>query len=167
MRDKKAEMPSVVFDCMIYLQGLIKEANPSVTCLELFEKEKIRLFVSDEILNEIADVLTRPELQDRFPLLTQLRVDTLIESLKEKAELIKNVPAVFTYPRDPKDEKYVNLAVEAEADYIVSRDKDLLDLMIGHTDECKDFRRRFRPLKVIDPVEFLKVIEETIKELEQ
>ena len=60
--------------------------------------------------------------------------------------------------RDPKDEKYINLAVEAEVYYIVSRDKDLLDLMTGHTDECKDFRRRFRPLRVIDPAEFLTIV---------
>jgi predicted nucleic acid-binding protein len=43
-------------------------------------------------------------------------------------------------------------------DYLVSRDKDLLDLMTGHTDECKDFRRRFRQLKIIEPVEFLKMV---------
>jgi hypothetical protein len=36
------------------------------------------------------------------------------------------------------------------------RDEDLLDLMTGHTTECKEFPRRFGPLKVIGPVEFLK-----------
>ena len=41
----------------------------------------------------------------------------------------------------------------------MSRDQDLLDLMTGHTDECKDFRRRFRPLRVMEPVAFLKTIE--------
>lgn len=35
------------------------------------------------------------------------------------------------------------------ADFIVTRDKDLLDLMTGFTDECKEFRQKFRPLKVI------------------
>lgn len=28
--------------------------------------------------------------------------------------------------------------------------------MTGYADECKDFRRRFRSLKVIEPLEFLK-----------
>ena len=52
---------------------------------------------------------------------------------------------------------YINFAVEAKADYIVSRDNDLLDLMTGHTKECKEFRQRFRLLKVVDPLEFLKI----------
>lgn len=65
----------------------------------------------------------------------------------------------FDFERDPKDEIIINLAIEAEADYIVSRDKDLLDLMTGYTDECKDFRRRFRRLKIVEPVEFLTIIE--------
>ena len=52
-----------------------------------------------------------------------------------------HTPSVFAYPRDPKDEPYVNLAVAAAADYVVTRDKDLLDLMTGHTDEAKAFRR--------------------------
>jgi predicted nucleic acid-binding protein len=56
------------------------------------------------------------------------------------------------------------LTHSAEADYLVSRDKDLLDLMTGYTDECKEFRRRFRPLKVLDPVEFLKEMEKAESE---
>lgn len=150
---------TVVFDCMVFLQGLIKETGPAVRCLELFELKAFKLFVSDEILDEIADVLMRPKLQERYSLLTKERADKLVETLKQKATVIKSVPKKFSYSRDPKDEKYINLAVESEADYIISRDKDLLDLMTGYTDECKDFRRRFRPLKIIDPIEFLKEIE--------
>ncbi len=154
---EKKNIPSVVFDCMIFLQGLIKEANPAVARLELFEKDAVNLFVSDEILIEISDVLTRPKLQARYPLLTRERADKLIENLRKKASVIENVPRKFAYARDPKDEPYINLAIAAGADYIVSRDKDLLDLMTGHTKECKEFRQRFRPLRVIEPQEFLKI----------
>lgn len=50
------------------------------------------------------------------------------------------------------------MAVEAKADYIVSLDNDLLDLMTDFTDESKEFRQRFRPLKVVEPLEFLQII---------
>ncbi len=62
------------------------------------------------------------------------------------------------------DECYINLAIEAKADYLVSRDRDLLDLMTGHTDVCKDFRRRFRQLKIVEPIEFLRRMEEAVSE---
>jgi predicted nucleic acid-binding protein len=89
-----------------------------------------------------------------------MSIEAFLKDVKEKAVILKSVPSVFSYSRDPKDEKYVNLAVEAEAEYIVSRDNDLMDLMTGYTDECKDFRRRFRKLKIVNPVEFLAIAQE-------
>jgi len=42
--------------------------------------------------------------------------------------MISEVPRVFAYDRDPKDEPYINLAIAAGANYIVSWDNDILDL---------------------------------------
>lgn len=152
---------SVVFDCMVFLQGLISESGIAVSCFELFENGVVGLFVSEEVLEEIQDVITRPKLQAKYPLLTNERAERLIEILRKKATVIKNVPSVFKYARDPKDEKYINLAVASGAKYIVSRDTDLLDLMTDYNDDSKEFRQRFRQLKVIEPLEFLKIVEET------
>ncbi|MGI8641515.1 MAG: putative toxin-antitoxin system toxin component, PIN family [Pyrinomonadaceae bacterium] len=130
----------------------------AVDCVEAFENGEIELFVSEEILREISDVLTRSKLQARFSLLTVERAERLLQTLRQKARLIKNVPQLFSYSRDPKDEKYINPAAFVKAGYIVSRDNDLLDLMTGISDECKEFRQRFRPLKVIEPQGFLEII---------
>ncbi len=89
--------------------------------------------------------------------MTEECVERLLEILNQNATLIKNVPKIFVYARDLKDEKYINLAVEAKADYIVSRDRDLRDLMTDFTDEAKEFRQRFRPLKVIEQKNFYKL----------
>lgn len=150
-----------MFDCGVFLQGLISKAGPAVKCLKLFEQEQIQLAISEETLEEIKDVLSRPRLRERNPTLTDEKVERLIEMHLVKAEFVKKVPQHFTYSRDPNDEPYINLAVETKAIFLVSRDNDLLDLMTSFTDECKEFRQRFRPLKVIDPVEFLKEIEKT------
>ncbi|MEW6213173.1 MAG: putative toxin-antitoxin system toxin component, PIN family [Acidobacteriota bacterium] len=147
--------PRVVFDCGVFLQGLISESGPAVACLELFERGEITLLFSEATLLEIKDVLSRSKLRAKYPLLTEERTTQLLESLWSKAEFVQNVPQHFSYERDPDDEPYLNLAIEAEAAYLVSRDKDLLDLMTGYTEECKEFRRRFRPLKIVDPVTFL------------
>lgn len=149
--------PRVVFDCMIYLQAVVSESGPAATLLRLIDDDALSLFVSNAILEEVREVLSRPKIRKRNPDITDERVNALINRVLEKATVVNNISPHFVYSRDPKDEKYINLAVEAEVSHLISRDKDLLDLMTGHTDECKDFRRRFRPLKIIDPVEFLKM----------
>lgn len=132
-------------------------------CFELFENGFVELFVSEDILAEIQNVITRPKLQAKYSRLTNERAKKLIEVLRTKATLIKDVPPVFSYMRDPKDEKYINLAAAAGAVYIVSRDTDLLDLMTGFDNESKEFRQKTRPLKVIEPIEFLKIVGERTK----
>lgn len=151
--------PRVVFDCMIFLQATASESGPAAAILRLVERNVLSLFVSREILDEVRDVLSRSKLRKKNPDITSERVDALITRVSEKGAIVDAVPQHFSYVRDPRDEKYINLAIEVEADYIVSRDQDLLDLMTGHTDECKEFRRRFRSLKIIGPVEFLNSVE--------
>lgn len=145
----------VVFDCMLFLQATANRRSPAARALDLLDEGKIELFVSRAILKEVRDVLSRPELRESLPGLTDDSVAALFSRLASKATLVKNVPRVFTYPRDPKDEPYINLAVAAEADYLVSRDSDLLDLMRWDTTEGRDFQRRFHHLKILDPINFL------------
>jgi len=148
----------VVYDCMVFLQGLVRESGPAVACLELFEREEVELLISNDVLLEIKDVLTRPKLLAKFPRLTQERVDTLIKTLHKKAQFIGFVPRRFEYARDPKDERYINLALAAGAKYIVSRDTDLLDLMDERKQGAKEFQAEFPTLTIIDPVAFLKIV---------
>ncbi len=153
------ETPVTVFDCGVFLQGLLSKSGPAVRCLELFENGQIRLVISEEVLAEITDVLSRPKLRQGNPNLTDEKVENLIEMLFLKVEFVEKVPEHFSYSRDSYDEPYLNLAIETEAVLLVSRDNDLLDLMTDFTDEAKDFRRRFRKIKIVNPVEFLQIIE--------
>jgi uncharacterized protein len=155
--------PLVVFDCVVFLQGLIKESGPAVTCLERFEQGRFQLAFSPEIVTELHDVLYRSSLRQNFLLLTKEKADRLIELLLLRGKLFRNVPRRFELSRDPDDEPYLNLAIEAEADFLVTRDRDLLDLMRWDTKEGRDFRSRFRELEILDPVTFLKELEATEK----
>lgn len=68
------------------------------------------------------------------------------------------MPKQFTYARDPNDEPYVNLALAAGAQYLVTFDQDLLDLMTQATPEGKDFHQRFPGLLILTPVAFLQAL---------
>lgn len=121
-------------------------------------KRNAKLFVSKATLEEIRDVILRPNILARLPDVDEFQIELFIEHITRISTFVDSVPHEFDFERDPKDEIIIDLAVEVEADYIVSRDKDLLDLMTGYTDECKDFRRRFRGLKIVNPVEFWMVL---------
>lgn len=149
----------VVFDCNIFIQFLLNPNGVAAKCLKTVQSGKAKLFISKETLEEIRDVVLRPNILARLPDADEFQIETFIEFITSISDFIDFVLRRFDFERDPKDEIIINLAIEAEADYIVSRDKDLLDLMTGYTDECKEFRRRFRKLKIVNPVEFLEIVE--------
>jgi putative PIN family toxin of toxin-antitoxin system len=153
------DKPRVVFDCNVLLQAAAREKSAAAQCLNLAESVLIQICVSREVLAEAEDVLNRPKIRTHFPDLSDEIVGAFLKRLQQLSVLVHPVPKKFSYPRDEDDEPYINLAVAAGASFIISRDKDLLDLMTGHADECKEFRQRFRPLRVIEPAEFLRLIE--------
>ncbi len=152
------EKPRVVFDCNVLLQAAAREKSVAAKCLNLAESDLIQICISREVLAEAEDVLNRPEIRAHFPDLSDEIVGAFFKRLQTLSVLIHPVPKKFSYPRDEDDEPYINLAVAAGADFIISRDRDLLDLMTGHTDECKEFRQRFRPLRIIEPAELQRLI---------
>lgn len=149
----------VIFDTVTLVQSLINPKGPAGKCFTYFEQGKISVAMSRDTLAEVRDVLSRSHLRDRFRQLTDAKIAGLVELLLYKGYYLRRVGKHFTYPRDPNDEPYLNLAIEVEADYFVSRDHDLLDLMKWEQEEGRAFQRRFRFLKIVTPVEFLKALE--------
>lgn len=155
-----AEIILAVFDTNVFLQSLLNPKSIAARCLEKVRSGKVKFFVSKDTLAEVRDVILRPNILARLPDADAAQIEAFIEDISNISTLISSVPESFKFQRDPKDEIIINLAVISKAEYIVSRDKDLLNLMDGFTDDCKEFRQRFRPLKVVEPLEFLRIVEE-------
>lgn len=151
-------VPIVVLDCGVFLQSLLSKGGPAKACIELVENNKLKLVMSEVILAEIKDVISRDELKKLSPFLTDEKAEALINLLLEKSEFVENVPQHLNHLRDKSDEPYLNLAIETGSEFLITRDRDLLDLMTSYTDEAKDFRQKFRDLKIVNPVEFLKIM---------
>jgi uncharacterized protein len=154
------ERPRAVFDCMTFLQATARPTGPAAACLRLLEAGAITLFVSDDIVREVEDVLSRPKLRRKNPLLTDQAVRQLLDRLAQLATRVESVPLQFPFPRDPKDEPYLNLAIVAGTRYLVSWDNDLLDLMADNPDGAA-FRGRFPGLMILTPVAFLRELGQT------
>src|SRR5579872_4588004 len=145
----------VVFDCNIFLQALAAPEGPAGHCVQLAIDAKVQLFASPAVLAELREVATRPKIIAKLRLVAE-RVDEFIEAIELAAILLKSVPEVFAYQRDPDDAHYINLALAADARLIVSRDKDLLDLMDSTKPEAAEFQKRYPAFRILDPVGFLR-----------
>lgn len=159
MRDRYV----VVVDTNILLQSLLNTSGPAGKCLACFRRGEIDIAISKDTINEAKEVLSRSSLRDRYPQLTDEKISALLAFLRYRGLYLWTVRKRFEYPRDPDDEPYLNLAIEVEADYLVSRDADLLDLMNWAQEEGRTFQQRFRFLKIVTPVEFLQVMEQQEK----
>lgn len=103
-------------------------------------------------------MLNYPAVRQKFRYLDEERIEAFIHRLAFRATLIRDVPRTFEYPRARQDEPYVDLAAAADAEYLVSRDTDLLALATDHSILGKEFRQRFPRLSVVNPVAFLRAI---------
>jgi putative PIN family toxin of toxin-antitoxin system len=118
-------MVKVVFDTVVFVRSLL---NPYNFCgRALFQHvERYRLVVSRPVVEEILEVLHREELRSKFRTLARLDLARVIDILGQ-AEVVE-IPVVGGVSRDPKDNKFLATAAAAGAAYLVSQDKDLLDL---------------------------------------
>lgn len=156
------EKPRRVLDCMVCIQAAAREESPAAACLRLAENHHVRLFISRAIINEVEDVLSRDYIRARFRTLTDASVKAFIDRLREASDLIRTIPRRFNYERrDVKDEPYINLAIETQSHYLVSRDNDLLDLMKWEKEEGREFQKRFRFLKIVTPENFLASVDKS------
>jgi putative PIN family toxin of toxin-antitoxin system len=143
-------MTPAVFDCVVLLQAAANPLGPAGACLAFVESEDVKLFLSAAILEEARDVFLRPATQERFPRLTEEKADRFLFKVATLSTFVQGVPATAKLSRDPADKKYLQPALAAQVPFLVSRDKDLLDLM-----EDEAFRIAYPALAIIDPVSFL------------
>ena len=143
-----------VFDCNVYAQAILNRNGPAGALVAAAGRGTFRLAVSDAVLREV------DQLRHKFPARSGVRatrVDAFLAELIRFTERVGVVPPVFAFTRDSDDAVYVDLAVATGADYLVTRDKDLLDLS-ADTPDGRAFAARFPTLRVVDPVAFLSLL---------
>ena len=65
---------AVVFDCVVFLQALANDESPAARALDLIDTGDITLYVSEQILRELRNVLDRSEVRTALPGINDLRV---------------------------------------------------------------------------------------------
>ncbi len=119
--------PRVVLDTNLFVSGLISPAGTPHQLLRLWEQEQITLLTSAELISEVARVLQRPAIRQKYHLTDQL-ISALLTSLSQATEFVTPQTSLPVHSRDPKDDKLLALALGGNADYLITGDNDLLVL---------------------------------------
>lgn len=104
------------------------------------------LLVSKETMNELTDVLGREKFD---PYLT---FEEREEFLRQLSLVVELVPQLFSLKvcRDPKDDKFLSLAISGHADFLLTGDNDLLVL------------NPFKDVRILSCSTYLQEVEQTV-----
>ena len=80
---KETVLIGAVFDCNVFLQAVDQEKSVAAECLRFVEKGSVRLYFSKNVLVEVEDVLSRPEIRNHFQILTNEIVEAFVLKLRE------------------------------------------------------------------------------------
>lgn len=133
-------MLKVVLDTNVFVSilvgGRLKE-----NLYPLLLKGEFRLFLTQELLNELLYVFSKPEFK-----LTEPDLENFKTFLKRKAVFVESKEKISVC-RDVEDNKILECAVSGKANFIVTGDRDLLSLS------------SFRKISIVTPAEFAKILQ--------
>lgn len=131
----------VIIDSNIWISFLI---GKNLTGLHyLIDEQKIKIITCNEQRAELAEVFKKAKIRKYF---SKYQVIEFFELLDESSECIRLITQ-SDLCRDPKDNYLVSLAIDSNADYLITGDKDLLELnSIENTKIIKytDFEKIFK-----------------------
>jgi len=118
-------MPSarVIIDTNVLISRLLIPNSVAGRCVSRLIKIT-RLLVSEATLEELAQTVARDKFEPYARLADRQEFFRLYARMAEWVPISTSVRAC----RDPKDDKFLELAVDGQAQMIVTGDKDLLDL---------------------------------------
>ena len=138
-----------VIDTNILVRAMLKPEGSVGPVIDFLREGGYVFLYSATTLNELIDVLGRPRMVHRYGL-TAAEVDALCALVIWRGELVEPGRTI-TACRDPKDNKFLEVAVAGRADVIVTGDEDL---------EVLD---PFEGIPLIQPAKFLHLLRQRLE----
>lgn len=136
----------IVADTNVIISGLFGIKNsPSYQIFEAIRSRILILVLSPPIVEELEEVSGRERIVKRTKMSKEDRI-SFIEGIIEHSEVMRGVQLSKITGRDVKDDMFLACAYEANADYIVIGDRDLLVL------------KKYGDTKIVTPREFIEYI---------
>jgi uncharacterized protein len=114
--------PRIVFDTNVLLSALLFQGSRVRWIIPLWQQGKLVPLLSKETAGELLRVLAYPKFK-----LTHEEQQCVLHAFVPYVETV-SVRALHNIPvcRDPHDQKFLTLAIDGHADYLVTGDDDLL-----------------------------------------
>ncbi len=112
----------IIIDTNLWISFLITRDFTKLDEI-IFSRQGILIF-SQELLNEFLEVARRPKFRRFF---SASDVEEVLETIDEYADFVE-VQTKIEVCRDPKDNFLLSLSIDGNADFLLTGDKDLLDL---------------------------------------
>jgi putative PIN family toxin of toxin-antitoxin system len=128
----------IIIDTNLWISFLITSDFSKLD--EIIFTKKGTLVFSKELLEEFLEVAKRPKFRRFF---SQADIEDVLETIDEYANFIK-VQTKTEVCRDPKDNFLLSLAIDGNVDFLLTGDKDLLEL------------KEFGGAKIMSIADFLK-----------
>lgn len=125
---KESKSFKIIVDSNIWISFLI--GKNLLGLQNYIDSQKIKIITCNEQLTELSEVFKKPKLKKYF---TKEQITEFFELLDESSDSII-ISSKSNICRDPKDNYLVLLALDSNADFLITGDKDLLELnKIGET----------------------------------
>ena len=134
----------VVLDTNIIISATLIRGGTEDQIVRAWQRGVFELVLSPPILEEMGRALFYEKLR-KFRWMTVEEVAELLQALAQGSMVVSGRSKVKA-SRDPDDDKFLAAAIEAEARFVVTGDRDLLDI------------RRYRNVRMITPARFLRII---------
>ncbi|MBL7178562.1 MAG: putative toxin-antitoxin system toxin component, PIN family [Desulfobacteraceae bacterium] len=124
-------IPKVVIDTSVMVSVAFAKEGLAKDLRDMIAEGTFRLVTSKEIMAELYKVLRYPRILKHFKP-SKDDIDEFIGMIIERALITKGRYKLNKIKDDPADDMFLACALEAKADYIVSRDPHLRNLKQFH-----------------------------------
>ena len=112
-----------VIDTNVWVSALLNPFGFPARLRKSFEEGAFQLIISEPLIEEFADVLSRPRIKERYGI-TEGAIHELLLSIEERSEHVL-LSGDVNICRDKNDDIVIETAVKGSAEYLVSRDDDI------------------------------------------
>jgi len=132
----------VVLDTNIFISGIFWEGNFCSQIIDKWRDGKIELISSGKIIEELIETLKDFKIR-----LDDEEIEDWKNMIIENSMIVEPSEILDIIKEDPEDNKFLETAIEGEADFIISQNKHLLKL------------KEYNGIKIIKPEDVLKLMD--------